>query len=1073
MSSIRKVFALMAAAFVSLSLFAQSEMITGVVSDESGEPIIGAVVYYDGTSVSAITDLDGKYSIKSMPGKTLILSCFGMKEQRVEISSQKVVNASLKAESMSIDDAVVIGYGSTSRKDLTGSITSVKADELRKSGSSNVFGSLQGKVAGLNITSQSGEPGSGFQIKIRGNNSINAGTTPLFVIDGVQMDISSGEIATTSTTGQGTYDPLAFLNPSDIESIEVLKDASATAIYGAQGANGVVLITTKSGSSSMDKTIVTFDASVGISTVPKRIEMLSPQEYVNYRFARKDYGYDGYGRDTDDDLIVDAPKDASLYPQFDWQDLLYRNAITQNYSLGLSAVIGKGTKISSSLSYMNQQGLIINNDFKRLTGRVKIDHPIGKKIMVGASVTYGRNVSNGAVASGGGTLGSSGLIQKIYLERPIALYTPADTDYINGFRSLMDAVSEDTYKQTVYQRTQGNVYFNWEIIKGLTFRLSASGSVSDSNLKEFYSSDSLWGQSKHGYGTAKTVGTYNWNGSATLTYKKSWDKIHNFDAMIGGEMSQYNTQNLTIKAYNYEDESTGAFNIGKGGVIEAPEQSITESARMSLLGRVNYNYKSKYYATVNFRADGSSKFYPGNRVGYFPSLSLAWRINEEPWMAGAKEWMDNFKIRLSAGISGNDRVSTYAALAQLGLNYYAGAGSEIMGMAPTASANPSLKWETTYQYNAGLDLNLFDYRLNITADVYYKDTRDMLYLATLSAQSGYTTQWQNLGQVSNKGIELSINTHNIDRRNFKWSSSVTFDLSRNRVENIGGVEYTSVKVAGGIIQNDISRIIVGQPIGVGYGYVHDGNYQVDDFIVRMKDKDGKPYGPELPAEIVTSDNFKQFDYKLKEGVPTINSMTVQPGDRKYKDLTGPDGKPDGEITVDDCRVISNSNPDFTMGFGSNFTLWDFELSFFLEGVYGRDILNEFKMRSESGLSGGTAFNNLTKAAWNGYWTPENKSNTYSRLLNASNTTVSSYYVEDGSFLRIKTLSLAYNLPEKWCNAIKFNSLKVSFNVDNVWVFTKYSGMDPDVSSSNSLFTGLDRMSYPKPRTFTFGISASF
>lgn len=1071
MNYIKRAFAIVAAALVTVSMFAQQTMVSGVVSDDAGEPVIGAVVFYEGTSVSAITDLDGKYSIKSMPGKTLVFSCFGMKEHRVDLQGQKTINATLKPESMSIEDAVVIGYGSTSRKDLTGSITSVKADELKKAGSSNVFGSLQGKVAGLNITSQSGEPGAGFQIKIRGNNSINAGTTPLFVIDGVQMDISSGEIATTSTTGQGTYDPLAFLNPSDIESIEVLKDASATAIYGAQGANGVVLITTKSGSSSMDKTIVTFDASVGIATMPKVIPMIGAQDYINYRFMRKDYGSEGYGYDTNDDLVADTPKIASNYQTYDWQDLLFRNGITQNYSLGLSAVVGKGTKISTSMSYLHQQGLIVNNDYNRITGRIKVDHPIGKKIMVGASVTYGRNVSNGAVSSGGGSLADKGLVQMIYLERPVALYTEKDVEYVNGFNSLLDTVSEETFKKTIYQRTQGNVYFNWDIIKGLTLRLSASGSVSDSDLKEFYSSHSRWGQSKNGYGVVKNVGTFNWNAAATLTYKKSWDKTHNFDVMLGGEMSQYSNDNFTIAGYNYEDQSTGAYNIGKAGVIESPAQSLTESARMSAFGRANYNYKSRYYATLNFRADGSSKFYAGNRVGYFPSVSLAWRINEEPWMASTKDWMDNFKLRLSAGISGNDRVSTYAALAQLGLNYYASGGNEIMGMAPTSSANPKLKWETTYQYNAGLDLNLFDYRLNFTADVYYKDTRDMLYLATLSAQSGYTTQWQNLGRVENKGIELSLSTHNIDKRNFKWSSNITFDLSRNKVVDIGGIEYTSLKIAGGAIGNDISRIIVGQPIGVGYGYVADGNYQIDDFIVRMKDKNGKPIGPELPSEIVTSATYDNFTYELREGVTSINSVTVRPGDRKYKDLPDKNGKHDGEITVDDRTVISNSNPDFTMGFGNNFTLWDFEISCFLEGVYGRDIMNEFKVRTEGGDQ--QAFNNLSKAAWYGRWTPENKSNTYSQILNQTYDYVSSYYVEDGSYLRIKTLSLAYNLPEKWCNAIKFNSLKVSFNVDNVWVFTKYSGIDPDVSSSSSLFPGLDRMSYPKPRTFTFGISASF
>lgn len=1057
----------MASVLVSAFAYAQTGSVSGTVTDEYGEPVIGAVVYYQGTSVSAITDLDGKYTIKSMPGQELVYSCFGMQEYKVIVQDQKTINASLKAESMSIDDAVVIGYGSTSRKDLTGSITSVKADDIRKAGNSNLVGSLQGKVAGLSITSQSGEPGAGYQIKIRGNNSINAGTTPLFVIDGMQMDVSSGEVASSNSTGASSFDPLSFLNPSDIESIEVLKDASATAIYGAQGANGVVIVTTKSGSSSLDKTRVVFDASVGIATVPKKIEMMSAQDYIDYRFARKDYGYDGYGMDTDEDGVVDAPKDASIYPQYDWQDLLYRDAISQNYSLSMSSVIGKNTQISAGLGYLNQQGLVVSNDYQRYTARVKIDHPIGKKVKVGASINYGRNISRGAVASGGGSLAYNGLIQLIYLERPVALITEDDTEYTNGFISLYDMVVNETYKKTVYQRATGNVYVNWDIIDGLTFRASASGSTSDSTLMEYYTADSRWGSTKQGYGTHKTVGTFNWNASATLTYKKSWNKAHNFDAMIGGELSEYHNEYFSVSAEKFADESTGAFDISKGGIIKAPDQGISESARMSAFGRVNYNYKQRYYVTFNFRADGSSKFFPGNRVGYFPSASLAWRLNEEEWMSSTKDWLDNFKIRLSAGASGNDRVSTYAALAQLEPNYSAGNGAEIMGQAPMSSANPKLKWETTYQYNAGIDLSFFKYRLNFTADVYYKDTRDMLYQATLSAQSGFTTQWQNLGRVDNKGIEISISSHNIDKKNFKWSSNLTFDLSRNRVLDIGGIEYTSVNIANGHMANDISRIIKGQPIGVGYGYVWDGNYQVSDFIVKDK------YGHEFPADIVNNDNQHLFTYTLREDVPGFNSVQVEPGDRKYKDISGPQGKPDGVVDTYDRTVISDSNPDFTMGFGNNFTIWDFELSVFLEGVYGRDIMNEFKLRSESGLSGSTQFNCLTKDAWKNYWTPDNKSNTYSRLRNQTNTTVSSYYIEDGSFLRIKTLSLAYNLPEKYCKKIRFQGLRLSFNVDNAFVFTKYSGMDPDVSSTNTLFTGFDRMSYPKARTFTFGLTATF
>ncbi|MBQ7269330.1 MAG: TonB-dependent receptor [Bacteroidales bacterium] len=1056
--------------FSSFSLRAQGGDVTGKVTEAGGEPVIGAAVFWEGTSVATMTDYDGNYKIPFQKGKKLVINLIGMKDVVLAPSAPGTFNVTMQTDDMRLEDAVVIGYGTQARKDLTGSISSVSSEELRKSGSSNVVGALQGRVAGLSIVSQSGEPGAGTQIKIRGNNSINAGTTPLFVIDGMQMDVSSGEVATESTTGAGSFDPMSFLNPNDIQSIEVLKDASATAIYGSRGANGVIIITTKSGAGS-DKTLVNFDASVGISNVPKYIEMLDKQEFMDYKFARGDYGWQDYGVDTTGDGIPDTPKDASAYQGYDWQKLMYRTAVTQNYNVSVSAMAGMKTQLLASLGYLNQQGLVVNNDYVRYTGRLKVDHQVNKKLKIGANVTFGRNVSNGAVSSGGGSLGYSGLIQMIYLERPVNFITEDDrSEYPHGLKNLLTLVSDLTYRKMDYNRLIGNVYADWKIIPDLTFLAQASGDWSGSTLWQYYNSESRWGASRNGYGTNKQVNSLSWNASATLTYKHSWAGKHNFDAMIGGELSTYHSDYMTVNSYNFSDESTGAFFIGKGGITETPQQDYSNSSRMSLFGRVNYNYDSKYYITLNMRADGSSKFYAGNRVGYFPSASIAWRLSKENFMAGAGGWLDDLKFRVSAGSSGNDRISTYASLATLSINYYAANGAEIMGMAPNTPANPKLKWETTYQYDAGFDLSLFKERLKITFDIYYKDTRDMLYRSVVSAQSGYTEKWDNLGKVTNKGIELSINTHNIDTRNFSWATDFTFDLSRNRVEDIGGVEYTSVNISSGQLSTDISRIMVGQPIGVGYGYVWDGNYQLDDFIITDK------MGNVLPSDVVNSDNMKNFTYTLKDGVPSINSKSVQPGDRKYKDIwpVNPDGTVgDGVITTEDRTVISDSNPKFTMGMGNTLRWKDFDLNFFLEAVVGRQVMNEFKLRSESGLTGGTQYNNLTKAAWYGHWTPENASQTYPRLLNNTNTYVSSYFVEDASFLRIKTISLGYNLSKDICDKIRINGLRISLNIDNAWVFTSYSGLDPDVSYNSTLFPGLDRLSYPKARTYTLGLSVKF
>ena len=1044
-----------------LPAFAQ-DVVTGIVTDDNGEPLIGAGVTYVGTTVGVVTDLDGKYTIERRAGSTLQFSSIGMVSQEIQVSDQPEINVQLVTDNLVLEDAVVIGYGTLSRGDLTGSVSSFKSEELAKTGSSNVVSALQGHVAGLNITSQSGEPGSGFNIKIRGNNSINAGTTPLFVIDGMQMDMSSDEIATTGATGGGTFDPMSFLNPNDIESIEVLKDATATAIYGARGANGVIIITTKSGAAGADRTAVNFSASVGVSNVPKYIEMLDAQEYVDYRFARRDYGWSGYGTDTNGDGVSDTPMDVSGYEYFDWQKLLYRTAVTQDYNLSVNAMAGKKTQILMSVGYLNQQGLVVNNDFQRYTGRLKIDHSISDKVKIGASVNYGRTISNGAVSSGGGDLGNNGLIQLIYLRRPIDFYTDSDTDNMGSY-SLLDCVTDETYKKTVYSRVAGNAYLDWQIIDGLTFRAQVSGNTSNSKGMEFYSVDSVWGYSKNGYGRIKTVDTYGWNASATLTYKKTWNKKHNFNAMIGVEMNAYSNENLTIGAYDFTDDSTGAFDLSKGGIQEAPQESVSMSTMMSTFGRAEYNYDQRYYISFNMRADGSSKFAPGSRVGYFPSVALAWRLSEEPFMKSA-DWLDQFKLRFSAGASGNDRISNYATMSLMTTNYYAVNGTEVMGMAPSTSANSKLKWETTIQYDLGFDFSVLNNRINLMADVYYKDTRDMLYRATLPGQTGYVEQWQNLGRVENKGIEISLNTYNIQTRDFSWSTNLTFDMSRNKVLDIGGIEYTSVNIAHGQMANDISRIIVGQPIGVGYGYVADGNYQLSDFIA--KDRNGTAY--EHPEDVVTSSNINDFTFELKDGVTKLNSVNVQPGDRKYKDFDG-----DNEVTSNDRQVISDSNPDFTMGFGNTFTYKGFELTLFFEGVYGRDILNEFKLCSESGFSGNTQFNNMRADGWYGRWTPENGSNTYSRLQNQSNTWVSSYYVEDGSYIRFKTLSFGYTFQGPKLKKAGFSAIKLNFNADNLFVWTKYSGMDPDVSTSNPLFTGFDRMSYPKARSFTLGVNLTF
>lgn len=1066
----KRLFLLVLSVMISLCALAQSGVISGKVTEVGGEPVAGAVIYYDGTSVSTITNANGEYSIKSMSGKDLVFTCFGLQSERVHVTIQEKINVRMKSEAQQLDDAVVIGYGTQTRADLTGSVASVKAYELRKAGQDDVLGSLQGKVAGLNITNQSGEPGSGYNIKIRGNNSINASSSPLIVIDGMQMDVDDDNASFSMSTSSS--DPLAFLNPVDIQSIEVLKDASSTAIYGARGANGVILITTKSGAENAGKTTVTFDAKVGLTTRMNDIEMLDGQEWINYRFERGDYHYDYFGKDTDGDGIVDAPKTLADYGRtaVDWRNEMLRKAISQNYNVSVRGVLGKNTSILTSLGYLNQQGLIKNNGYKKYTAKVKLDHKASDKVSIGSNIQYMRTVSSGAASSTGGSFSNNGMTQLIYLRQPVQHFVdPADPESeLTNETSLLDLINRETYRQGIANRTIGSANLTWKILPSLQFKAYASANINNSSNDEYYSSVTYWGRSKNGVCTYSTTNAVGYTANATLTWKPSLKKGHYMDAMLGVEMNDYQFDSYRQQGTGFEEESLQTMGLGMAQQIDAPTRDRYSNGRMSAFGRVNYNYKWRYYLTFNMRADGSSRFSPESRVGYFPSVSAAWRIVNEPWMKAAKSsWLENLKLRASVGVSGNDRIANYANLSSINKLYYAKDGSQILGMAEYDSGNNKLKWESTTQYDAGFDFTAFKGRVDLTFDAYYKDTHDMLFKATLPSQTGFTQQWQNIGRVENKGLEFSISTINIKRRDFSWSTNITFDMNRNRILSLGeGVEMMANDISKGLFKEEPTRLLKNQPIGIIWGYEWIGNYQLDDFDIFYA-------GTQIPVsgEFVTSENYNLFDYVLKDGVPAMAGTKVKPGDRKYADLDG-----DHQVNGDaDKKVIGNCYPAFSYGIGNTFNFRNFSFYVFFDGVQGRDLLNEFKARSTPGEGFQTFMYNITRESYYGAWRPENGSNTYARLRNALNTQqpVSSYYVEDASFLRLKTIALSYSMPTAVCRTIHFSSLKLTLTADNIHFWTKYTGINPDMSTTNSTFPGLDRLLYPTGTTYSLGVIATF
>lgn len=1061
------------AILIALQAFCQG-IISGKVQETSGEPVIGATIWYEGTNIRAITNADGEYSIKALPGETLVFSCVGLKEEKLTVGTQTTINVTLSSDLMFLEDAVVIGYGSQQRQDLTGSIASVKADEILKTQQTDVLGALQGHVAGLNITNQSGEPGSGYSIKIRGNNSINAATTPLIIVDGIQMDIN-GNDGPISEFSLSNNDPLAFLNPVDIQSIEVLKDASATAIYGARGANGVILITTKSGAENAGKTAVSLSINLGLTTPSRTIEMLGADDWLAYRFEAASLSMDkqqmaNFGMDTDGDGIPDTHKPLSAFgrPEVNWQDEMFRNAFSQQYNLSFRASVGKGTKILTSIGYLNQEGMIINNGYNKFTAQVKIDHTINSKVKIGANVNFARSKSTGAATSSGGSFTSYGMTQLIFLEKPIdKFYDATDPNaYYTSLTSLYDCVNSETTRTGIANKIMGNIYLDWDIIKDLRFRVFASGDLSTASNSEFFSEKTRWGHYANGLANVSNNQSTGVTANATLTYRHSWKKKHNFDAVAGVEINDYGYSSYSQQTQDFEDDSLKDQAIGKGRKILNPVQTRNSNARFSAFGRVNYNYDWRYYLTANLRCDSSSKFAAGSRVGVFPSVSAAWRLSNEPWMQEIKkQWMDNFKLRLSAGSSGNDRIANYAYFSTMESVYYStGLGSEIMGTTDWSYGNPGLKWETTWQYNIGLDLTMFKGRVDFTFDAYDKETYNMLFLATVPSQTGYTNQWQNIGQVRNRGLEFTLNTVNVKSRDFTWSSNLTFDLNRNTVVNLGdGVDMKPNNIAKGQFKEEPTRLMVGQPIGVIWGYEWDGNYQLDDFEIYYN-KTNVP----VDKSLVCTENYNDFTYKLKNGVTKMNGVDVMPGDRKLKDLNG-----DGIVKEDDKTIIGNCNPDFTFGFGNTFTWRGLSLYIFFDGVYGNEILNEFKYNAVP--FGTVTYNNIMKDAYVNAWRPETGSNKHARINNQNNTQspLSSYFVEDGSYIRLKTISLSYNLPSKACSAIRMEGIKISLNVSNVYTWTNYSGLDPDISSGNPTFQGIDRMGYPTGRTWSLGLIANF
>lgn len=1018
------------------NLTAQIEA-NGVVTDaETGDPLLGATVLVKGTNNGTISNFDGSFQLSVESNDAiLVISYTGYKTTEVQAGTNLQIN--LSVDIANLEEVVVIGYGTQKKSDLTGSMSGIKSETLMESQTTDVFSAMQGRMSGVQISSDSGEPGGGVNIVVRGQTSINATSSPLFVIDGVQIDVNYDEVATTGSS-QSRINPLTGINPADIESIDVLKDASATAIYGSRGANGVVIITTKSGNDGRLNADYTYN--LGVSNAIRKLPMLSPQDYIIYQQDRGNARF--LNEDTDGDGNPDTPRDFSQIKSYNWQDEALRMALTHQHQLSVRGG-NKTTNYSAGVGYLKQEGLIINNDYDQYNLRLRMKSDLNERL----SIAFNSNGSNSilsGVANNGGPDSFNGVTQSLLIANPWEITTDdvdfADDAFVNPFNLFKEAD-----KSTNILRLFSNLNIDYKITDAFKYTAIVGGNISHSKAKEFYSSNTSWGRLQNGRARIKEVNTYSYNHSSQLHYNKSLGSIHNIDAMGAFEIFHYNFEDFENEVVNFDNQTTGVNNISIGSAVSQYSTQRWNTNRLSFLGRVNYSLFDRYLFTASIRADGSDKFGSGNRWGYFPSGAIAWKVSDEEFMKNV-DAVSNLKFRLSYGATGNERIPPYTYLAQLDPTFYASDDNLIFGLSPSSLPNSDLKWETTDQYNAGIDLGLFRGSLTLTADIYNKITRDLLLDAPIPSQVGFNSQWKNIGRIDNKGLELQITSYNINKKSFSWRTDFNISFNRNEVKDLGGADYIPVTTPGGW-QVNTGRVIVGEQIGTMYGYVFDGIYQIDDFT--WDDTDNPDH--------------EDRNYILKDGLP-VYSGTAYPGRMKYKDING-----DGFINDEDRKVIGNSNPKHFGGLNNSFKYKNWDLTVFLNWSYGNDIYNASKVR----LNGVASWMNISQDYFDNHWTPENPSNQYPAYGSLDQQIASSYYVEDGSYLRLKTVSLGYRLPKDISNTLGFNGIQFNIIGNNLATWTNYTGWDPEVNYRNPLLSGFERISYPRARSFTFSLKATF
>ena len=1002
-----------------------------VIDDKTKAPLPGAVVHIKGTTHEVLTDENGQFDFitgQKLP-YTLAVSYVGYKASEF-IANKNYFEVSLHATTNQLDEVVIVGYGTQRKSDITGSVGTVSKNILNQPAAS-FDNLLQGAVPGVAVTQSSSQPGSTATIRVRGGNSISFGNDPLYVIDGFIIYNNNSYANTGASNGVGV-NALSTINPSDIESIEILKDASATAIYGSRGANGVVIITTRRGKKSGNE--VNYSTYFGTQKIRKQLGVLNASQWAS---LVNDINVSDNKPLTFSDSAI-----AALGVGSDWQSAAVKDALVQNHELSFSGGDDKSRFLISG-NYYNQGGNVVNTGFKRYSARINYERNLSERFKISTNVFGSQSVEDKLFGNAYNSINFQNTSFSNLLQlSPVAKIYNADGTYNTSspYSATPTNLLQDIAKTTnssYLTRVLANASLEYKVIKDIT--LKVAGGADLLNTKQNYYSPSYAGSpaggstgySTQGYASVGTANVTTWINENTLTYDHAFQNKY-FVNVLAGYTTQHQKDEMTVaSAQKFPNDLTTFNNLNFASTPVLATSDGHEATINSFLARVNYSYLHRYNVTVSARADGSSRLGANNKWGYFPSIGLSWNATQEDFFSNIKGTVSNLKLRLSAGRTGNSEVPPYSSLAALTPTNYYFSSTLVTGIAPVQIVNPNLKWETTTQYNAGADVGFFNNRVNVSFDAYYKKTTELLLNVPFPLYSGYASSLQNVGSVENKGLEFSISSDNIRSRDLTWKSNLVFAANRNKILSLGnGTEYYFPIAPTGYVSPVIVK--VGLPVGTFWGYNADGLLTAED---------------------------------ISKGSPVLAGVPQQQGDRKYVDANG-----DGVVNTADKHNLGSAQPKFTFGFSNSVNYKNFDLSFFFQGSYGSKIFNFLQQKLELPTLSLNASSALLDR-----WSPGNPNGKTPRATNAPVSQVTDRYIEDGSYIKLKNISLGYSFSKSLIEKIHAKQLRLYVSAQNLLTLTKYTGYDPEVNffDTDNTKQGIDYGAYPSTKTFFAGLNMTF